>query len=277
MVKTEYQALDETTLVRTADRDLHGKLTGKPAVDTIAAALREAVFVFEPDDAMTLADAEGLQVVDGEEYARGYDLLAELSALDDRITAHYAIFAKPLKFLSKVVRDLKNPQLQQVQPIKAALAKRIGAWKMAQDARERAERERLQAEANRKAKEEQEAKAASLERVAQTESDPQLAQSFKHEAEMVRRVPVRAAPVAVQSAVPVSAGHTRRTWTCEVEDLRTLMQAWLDGKCHLDEAAIIKGLQASLNRQATVHCEHISKAFPGTVAVPSDVGVTPRR
>ena len=273
----EYPGTDETALVRASDKNLHGKLTGKPAVDSIAEALRNAEFEFDADDLVTIATADDLAITDADEYSRGYDLLSEISDIEKRITAHYATFGKPLTFLTKVVRDLKNPQLGLVQPIKATLARRIGAWKTAQEVRERAAREKLQVEADRIAREAQEAKAKSLERVASTETDPDLIHSFVHEADMVRSVPVRGAPVEIKSSIPVSAGHTRKTWKCDIVDLRQLMRAWLDGKCHLDEKAIVAGLNASMNRQASVHQENLTKAFPGTIAVSDDIGVTPRR
>lgn len=266
-------------MLRPVDTDLEQKLTGKPTVDTIAAALRAAAFEFDPDDLVTIATADELKVQDADEYARGYELLNELGHIEDRITKHYSRFDKPLNYLIGVVRRMRAPQSSQVTPVKQSLSKRLGSWKAEQ---ERLDRERAAAEqaaADLAAKAAQEAKAATLERVAQAEPNPQLAQSFLNEAETVRQADVKAAPVNVRSSVPVvSGGYTRTTWRCEFVDLKELMRAYVEGRCFIpDEALIEDGLQSFMDKQAANLQHNLSKAFPGTRAVPSYGAVARRR
>ena len=265
----------EATLV--LDHQLDERLTGRSAVEEIATALRNAAFTLEPDDTITIATAESLAVTDADAYRQGYELLAELGALETRITTHYARFDKPLNYLIGVVRKLKGPQVNQVTPIKQALAKRLGLWKYEQD---RLDQQRAEAEQRAKdlaAQAAQDAKAAALERIAQAEQDAALAASFRAEAESVRAVEVKAPPVEVKSSVPsVGGGYTRIPWKCEFTDLKELMKAYVEGRCYLDEAAIIKGLQASMDKQATALGLKLSKAYPGTKAVPVPSGVARR-
>jgi hypothetical protein len=127
----------------------------------------------------------------------------------------------------------------QVTPVKKTLSTRLGTWKAEQDERDRQEARRQQEVADAAARAGQEAKAATLERVAQVEPDPKLAESFKKEAEMVRSVDVHAAPVEVQKTAPtIVGGYTRATWKCEFVNLKELLQAYVEGRCFLDEEAI---------------------------------------
>lgn len=276
---TEYEPDPQTALaLRPVDTDLDAKITGQAAVDSIATALRNAAFEFDQDDLITIATAETLKVVDADEYVRGYELLHELGAIETRVTTHYNRFDKPLNFLVGVVRKLKKPQADQVTPVKQALSKRLGTWKADQTQRDSQERQRLQAIADAAAKEGQLAKAASLQRVAQTEPDPALAASFENEAAMVRAVDVHAAPVNVKPGVPlVPGGYTRAEWSCEFVDLKELLKAYVEGRCFLDEDAIKEGLQASMDQQASNLQQNLEKAFPGTKAVPSYGAVARKR
>lgn len=267
-----------TALARPVDLALDEKLTGKPTVDQLAAALREAAFEFEQDDLITVATADELKVTDADEYTRGFELLRELSEIEDRIAKHYGRFDKPLNFLVGVVRKLKGPQVTQVTPIKQSLSKRLGTWKTAADERDRVERQRRQAVEDAAARAAQEAKAQTLERVAEVEADPKLAQSFRAEAEMVRSVEVHAAPVDVEPSAPkVAGGSTRATWRCEFTDVKELLKAYVEGRCFLDELAIMEGLQSSMDKQASNLQENLSKAFPGTKAVKSSAASARRR
>lgn len=264
----------ETALaLREVDAELDERLTGKPAVEVIATALRNAAFELDPDDTMTITSAETLVIADADTYKRGYELLSELGALETRISTHYARFDKPLNYLISVVRKLKSPQVAQVTPIKQALSKRLGLWKFAQDEKDRQEREARQRAADLAAKAAQQAKADALARVAAAEPDPALAASFHAEAESVRAVEVHAPPVEQTSSVPTVGGYTRVPWKCEFVDLKELLKAYVEGRCYLDEAAIIKGLQSAMDKQAQSLGLNLSKAYPGTKAVPVPSGV----
>ena len=260
-----YEPDAQTSLV---PAELDERLTSQAAVERIELAIKDAAFAFDPDDVITITTADELVVGDADDYARGYELLHELAALETRVTTHYSRFDKPLNYLIGVVRKIKGPQVNSITPIKQALSKKLGTWKYEQDRRDQMEREAKQRAADLAAKAAQEAKAAVLERVAQAESDPAMAQSFRNEAEAVRSVETHAPPVETKSTVPTVSGHTRVPWQCEFVNLKELLQAYVDGKCFLDEAAIIKGLQSSMNKQAQSLGQNLSKAFPGCRAVP---------
>jgi hypothetical protein len=256
------------TLARPVDAALNEQLTGKEAVEKLAVALREAAYGFDQDDEITISSADALIVQDADDYARGFELLEELSQIETKVTTHYGRFDKPLNYLIGVVRKLKSPQVAAVTPVKQSLAKRLGAWKTLQERLDRERRERDQAVADAAARAAQAAKAAVLERVAQGEPDPKLAESFAAEAEAVRNVEVHAAPVEQRSSVPVvPGGFTRTTWRCEFDDVKELMKAYIEGRCFLDEDAIKDGLQSSLDKQAASLGANMAKAFPGTHAV----------
>jgi hypothetical protein len=119
----EYEPDQLSIIERPVDADLDDKLTSKKAVETVAHAIKGATFVFDPDDLVTIATAESLQIQDGEEYRRGFELLDELSSLETRISSHYVRFDKPLNFLIGIVRKLKGSQHSQVGPVKQALSR----------------------------------------------------------------------------------------------------------------------------------------------------------
>jgi hypothetical protein len=282
MTKTatdEYLPDPPSLLLREADTVLADKLTSHEAANAIAGAIRSAAFDFDQDDQLTLVTADEIKITDADEYRRGYVLLEELAQLESRVTSHYARFDKPLGFLVKVVQSLRLPQSKQVAATKAALSKRLGTWKAEQDARDAAQARAEQEIRDAAARAAQVAKAETLERVAAIEPNPQLADSFRKEAEAVRAVDVKAAPVEVKRTVPqVSGGYTRATWRCEFVDLKELMRAYVDGKCFIpDEALIEDGLQSFMDKQAANLTQNLGKAFPGTRAVSSHAGVARRR
>lgn len=257
---------------------LEQKLTGREALDALVQHLKDAAFEFTPDDEVLMATVESYDVTDADAYTRGYALLAELGKLEDRIVAYYARFDKPLNLLVKTVRDNKGPQTKQVEPLKKALSRSLGQWKLDRDARDRAEKEARQREADAKAKAEQQAKAEALQRVAEAETNPALAASFQAEAEAVRNVEVSAAPVEEKSSVPkIPGGQTRIEWIGEVTDLKMLIRAWLDGKCFLVEQDLIDGIQSYLNDQASHLQGNLSQAFPGTVAKQVPKGIARKK
>ena len=265
-------------LMREGDRVLDDKLTSKAAAEALAGAIRGAAFEFDQDDEIVLATAEELKVADADEYARGYELLEELGTLDERVTHHYSRFDKPLRFLTTVVQGLRLPQQKRISEIKKNLSQRLGRWKAEQDERDR-QRARAEQEArDAAARAAQLAKAEQLERVAAQEPNPELADSFRSEAATVRATDVHAAPVEVRQSAPPVSGYTKTTWRCEFVDLKELMRAYVEGRCFIsDEALINDGLQGYMDKQATNLGPNLSKAFPGTRAVPSYAGIARRR
>lgn len=273
-----YEAQQALLMLRPVDEILDTKLTGKMAVDDIANALRLAAFEFDVDDLVTIATADELKIEGPDEYQRGYELLEELAKLEGRIVSHYERFDKPLNFLVRVVRSLKGPQNAQVGPIRQVLSRRLGAWKAAQEAKAKADALHRQHELDKVARVAQDAKAEALERVAGTEMNPKLAESFLAEAAAVRAADVHAAPVEVEVTVPVIAGgYTRTQWKCQFVDIKELMKAYVEGRCFLDEAALEAALQSSMDAQARALGANLGKAFPGTKGVSVPSAVTRRR
>jgi hypothetical protein len=244
---------------------LDKRLTGKEVIDEIAAAMKAAAFVFEPEDSMTLETARDLVVDDASSYARAFEILTELSDLEDRIKAHYVRFDRPLLTLTHVVRSLKNPQYEEVENVKPDLAARAGKWKVEEK------------RADEEAQAQQAAKADVLSRLAEAEEDPDLQQAFMEEATAVSKVQVVAEPVTIARTVPKVSGHTRTTWACVVDDVRTLVAAWFQGRCQIPDEAFLDGLQSFLDKQATQHQQHMSKAYPGTRGVSTTTAVAVRR
>jgi hypothetical protein len=233
--------------------------------------------VFEPEDSMTLETARDLVVDDASSYARAFEILTELSDLEDRIKAHYVRFDRPLLTLTHVVRSLKNPQYEEVENVKPDLAARAGKWKVEEDARVERERILEQKRADEEAQAQQAAKADVLSRLAEAEEDPDLQQAFMEEATAVSKVQVVAEPVTIARTVPKVSGHTRTTWACVVDDVRTLVAAWFQGRCQIPDEAFLDGLQSFLDKQATQHQQHMSKAYPGTRGVSTTTAVAVRR
>ena len=268
------ESLPGTQLVNPTD-DLAGRFTSDEAIEMISAAMRANAFEFTEADQMLIATATTLQVEfqgnpeERDEYTQGYQLLEELAALDKRITKHYEPFDRPIGALTAVVRGLRIPQTKEVIPVRQALSRRLGTWKALADEHDRQATIARQAALDLAAREAQMSKAATLNRIADAEPDPRLRESFQQEAAAVASVNVQAAPVQpVQTAPPV-AGHNKATWKCKFENVTELLKAHVEGRCHLDEDAIMKGLQSFMDTQATAHEKNLSKAFPGCVAVPT--------
>lgn len=264
-------------------------LVAREAQDRLVAALRAARFEVQPEDAMVLATAESLAIDGPTAYQQGYELLAELADLGDRVKKHHARFRVPLNTLLNVVRAMEAEAIPSVQPdgtvtgyvdveaVRKALSGRLGRWKHAQDERDRQDALERQRAADLAAKASQQAKAETLERLADAEPDESMAAMLREQAEEIAAVPVRAAPVAVKPVVPKVDGHVRRTYSAQVEDVRALMQAWLAGTCHLPEIDIVKGLQTFLNGQARSMGHEVAKAYPGVVALEQTSAVSRRR
>jgi len=252
-------------------------LTQEEKVEAIAQALGKATFVFDDDDVMLLATASDFAVTDKDAYTRGFAMLGELGGLRKRIDAWYTRFKGPINRLAAVVDGVKRIDATQVDPVKETLSKTLATWKIAQDERDRRVAAAEQRVRDAAAQAEQQAKAETLRRIAAAEEDAALRAAFEHEAESVAAVVVKAAPVEqVASAPKVFGGSIKTNWSCQFDDIRELMQAWLDGRCVLDEQAIIDGLQASMDVQAAALGHRIGQSYPGCSAV-AESGAVARR
>ncbi len=272
-----------TDLVTTDDSSpqptdiLQRTLIGPEAVEVLCARLRAARFQFNPDDADLLAAAENFVTVETEEdYRQGYQLLDELSALDKRIEEHYDLFKGPLNKMRAVVLALVAEDQKPISgapakgqlAMKARISQIVGKWKADQDRKARELAAAQQKARDAAAQAAHDTRVQTVERLANTEPDPTVADVLRREADHLASVHVKAAPVAVPALAPkVDGGHVVETWKAEIFDLKTLVRAWLDGKCFLDEQPMIEALLPQLNAQAPNLRENLTRAYPGTRGV----------
>ncbi len=256
-----------------------GELTDAQKIDALGERLKAAVYLWQPEEVMTLVSASTLVVSGPEDYARGHDLLKSLADISDGIATWYGRFKGPLTKLGRIIDEVKRTDTGQLDPVKDDLAKRLGAWKVARDRADAIEQQRRQAEADAKARAEQAEKAATVLRLAALEQDERLKTSLAREAAAIAAVPVMAAPVAMVPTVPKVAGAgTKMQWVCVFDDVKLLMQAWLDGRCVLDETGMIEdGLQKQMDVQAEALTTRLGLAYPGCRAQATPKATSKRR
>lgn len=267
-----------TDLAALPSRDdiLTQTLIGPEAVEILIARLRAARFEFAPEDAMVIASAEGFVKVETEDdYRRGYQLLEELADLDRRIEAHYNRFKDPLNKMRAVILEMAGEDQKPIAgtakgqlSLKANISQIVGKWKADKDRADRelaAAKQRVADEAARAA---HEARVDTVKRLATTEPDPEVSDVLHREADHLASVHVKAAPVTVATSAPkVDGGHVVESWKAEILDLKTLLKAWLEGKCFLDEQPMIEALLPQLSAQAPNLRENIGRAYPGVRGV----------
>lgn len=229
----------------------------------------------DPEDAMMTANAAGMVIVTEDDYREGWEYEHGLAALEDRINAHYQKTREALNTLQASFRDMVNGDLKPVQAARAKLRPLLGAWK---DAKDREDRKRIadeQAAANERQREEQTARVAALERIAEAEPEPAMQQAFIKEAQAVAAAPVMHPPVTIEPSVPKLANSGFRTeWKCQFNDVRALLAAWLAGTCDLDDGPIIEALQSQMDGEADRLKLQMSKRYPGCEAVSKSVPIT---
>lgn len=265
--------------------EIERALTSAEAVELLTQRLTAARFQFEPEDQMVLATAaEFTRVADEGDYTRGYEIIAELSDLERRINAHYVRFKDPINKIVNVVRGLASEDVNKITgaakgqlSLKQRISQLVGRWKADKDAEDRRQQVLLQQVRDQAAQDAQMQRVDTLTRVAAAEPDPAMREVFTREADQMAAVTVKASPVTVQQSAPkVTGGHVKVTWKAEVFDLKALLQAYLDGKCFLDETAIIAGLQSQLNDQAASLQKNLERAYPGCRGVDTHSAVTRR-
>jgi hypothetical protein len=242
-------------------------LLGPKTLDLMVASIRTAAFALDQDDAATLVMAADFQVDDPADYARGFQLLEELKSLESRVKKHHDQFRGPLNTLIAVVREIEGEVAKPVAVTRTNLGNRLASWKIAADAKDAERRRQAQIQADAVVRTEQQAKAAALRLLADQQQDAQMRAVMAMEAAAVATTTVLAAPVKIESSVPVVSGHTRTFWKATFTDVKKLMAAWLAGTCHLPDDQIEAGLQSFMDRQATAHHDELGKVYPGTEGV----------
>lgn len=161
--------------------------------------------------------ARSLQVKTPDDYTAVVERLKEIKALSKRISEWFSPMKRKMDEAKKAILDaektLSVPLAQAEELAKSALLE----YQREQDRIAEAERQRLQAIADQKAREEQ----ARLEKQAAKLKTPE-----KKEALLEQAAAVQAPVIAVASKVPDVAGSsTRKTWDYEITDMDTFMQS----------------------------------------------------
>ena len=236
-------------------------------------------FQEDPEDAVTVVAAETFVIETAEDYASGWEVFNALAVLEKKIQDHYENTRVALNAVVSSFREMVRADLVPVQERRAKLGNALTAWKVEADRRD-AERKRQEQEAaDAAARAERDAAAAAAARLAETEPDPVVAESFRQEAAAIASTPATAAPVesAATAAPPKGRGSFRKEWVATVENPRKLMQAWLDDKCFFDEDALAEALAVLLTEQAKSLKANLSKAYPGASASEKQIPVAARR
>ncbi len=234
----------------------------------LAALTPFSPFPFTPDDAMLLDEAASYQIIDAESYAEGFAVLKALAGLTKEVAAHHEAWRGPLnEFRTPALAQLKA-DTDRIAPAAATLARALPEWKRLSDAADAREAARVQAEADEAARALQEAQVASLRNVAAVEPNPAAKASLEAQAAAVAAVPAVARPIeAKPTAVTPRGGVIPKRMVPEIHDIRALLRAWLDGKCHLDiEAALIEAVLPKLRDAASTMGTNISAVYPGVTA-----------
>lgn len=235
-------------------------------------------YVFDPDDEITITDAAEIKIVDEDSYQRGWDLHASLTAIDKAIVKSHERQKREANDRVNAVRAAEKDDRARVLPFKESLGIDLGEWEKRETARREqeardqqlAEQARLQAQHVERVEE--------IERVAIDEPDPAMAEVFINEAIALEQARPQGAPVEPKPVKASSGGHFREYWYAKIDDVKTLMKAFVDGQCVLDEEGLINdGLQAIMNVQAEALHERVSKAYPGVSAYSSRTPVSRRR
>jgi len=243
----------------------------------MAESVSLAKFESDPEDGQTI-EAANTPIVSAEDYERGWAIEHALAALEDQITKHYQGTKDSLNALVAAFREMANGDLVPIREARKLLRANLGAWKDAADAADALETARVEAEAAEVQRQLHESTVAAVEAIAAAEPDPIVSEAFKQEAVAIAAAPAaRRATAAVTSAPKIAGGGFRLEWSAEIVDVKSLIRAWLNGKCFLDEGGLIEGLQPQMNAQADTLKNNLPQAFPGTAVHSKNVPVTRRR
>jgi len=197
-------------------------------------------------------EAQSLVVSTREDYEIGQIYMGRIKQRIKMLEEERMAQTRPLDESKKRIIDFFRPHLQKLNDAKEHLNRIMVKWTEEQEAKRREEERRLQDEARKRAEEE------ALQAALEAEADGE-----KQEAEAIIAEPVYVPPVKVNSYVPKSKeSHIRETWSCEVTDLKALVNAIAQDKAPLQ--AIIPDM-TFLNGQARSYKQALN--IPGVKAV----------
>lgn len=257
----------QNTTVSIERRFVDEQLQSALAVDRIIEELRARRYEFTIEEAETLSLVEGFDVKNAEDYKRGYELLDDVAVIVKNVEEHYSQYKGPLNKIVTAVRGFEKEDVTAATQFKPNLSAGLVAWKKADDARRAREAAEEQKRRDEAAAAEHAARVAAMAQVAQQADRPEVQAVLQQQVESMKTVTPKGAPVAV-AASPRVSGYIKQTWSAKIVDVKTLLRAWLDGKCYIDETCIVAGtLQKFLDKQADALQANFASAYPGCEVV----------
>lgn len=197
-------------------------------------------------------EAQSLVVSTREDYEIGQIYMGRIKQRIKMMEEERMAQTRPLDESKKRIIDFFRPHLDKLNAAKEHLNRVMVKWTEEQERIRREEERRLQEEARKKAEED------ALQQALEAE-----AAGEKQEAEAIIAEPVYVPPINVNSFVPKSKeSHIRETWSAEVMNLKTLVEAIGQGKAPLQ--AVVADM-TFLNGQARSYKQALS--IPGVRAV----------
>jgi hypothetical protein len=196
--------------------------------------------------------ARAIEVKDQASYLKACEYLRDVVTrmIDEVHSAYDSIVAAAHKAHSEACAKRKQ-YLDPLEKAKAELASKIGTWEL--------EQRRIQEDAERAARE-----AAEVELATSLETEIEDAEARGASPEEVRAIieqpqvlPRTAPPPTYERAVGVS---TRKTYKCEVSDMKALCRAIGDGKV---PANLVLPNEAALNARARADGPEMARFVPG--------------
>ena len=183
---------------------------------------------YEADDEehAAITAARALVVTDAASYAAAGAMVVGLKRVLRNVESHYEKIKKPINALRAIVLGMEKTDSDIVQKAIDTIEPKAKAWKFEQDAKDAAERRRLQAIEDEKVRKQQAEAAAAMQRVAKAEPDPTMRKALTQEARAIAKAPVAAARMEMPSSVPVVGGLSYTTrYKAEVFDAELLALA----------------------------------------------------
>lgn len=196
--------------------------------------------VIKAEVAPVLAQAGAVVIRDAASYAVAGEFLKAIKAAQKRVADHFGPMKTAAHAAWKAITGKEAETLKPLQDAELMVKSRMVQWQTDQEQIRKLEEARLRAEAEARA----EAERRRLEAAAMKLKTPEL-----REQRLEQAAAVVAAPVRVESAVPVVKGQSfRKTWKATVTDKRELVNQIMAG--WVDWEAFIQVNQNELDRLA---------------------------
>jgi hypothetical protein len=242
------------------------------AIEIISNTSFEA-FDFTQDDQLLLSDALEFKCDTKDRYRIGAQMFKDLGALVKRIERFYEGPKKPLRDLKQIFQDMQNRDVKEPLDARDVVGTAITDWKKEQDRLDKIERDRLQAEADKRANEERAARLKELQdkAAAAAKENPAVSKMFEAQVTAIESMPAVAPQVDAPSSVPTVRGlsFTKR-WYGRVDDVKCILQAFIDGSAPIPEELLIEAIEKHLNDVAPSLRNNLGNVYPGCSAYESE-------